>query len=125
MNLLNDVKPVSKYVSEDKNFWNEHLLKFLQSSLSRAEYCRKEGINPDRFRYWKKVLEQKKLELLAEDTAQSKLTKLLPVGIKEERMKIVEAAGSFCSIKLSNGTILEIHARSVVEEILSRVLKCG
>ena len=28
MNLLNDVKHVSKYVGEDKHFWNEHLLKF-------------------------------------------------------------------------------------------------
>ena len=118
MNLLNDVKHVSKYVGEDKHFWNEHLLKFSESSLSRAEYCRKEGISADRFRYWKKVLEKKKLAVSVEKTCLPKLKKLIPVEIKEEPVKEVF---SLCSVKLTNGLVLQIHAWSVVERILSEV----
>lgn len=121
MKLLNEVKRVSKYVGEDEDFWMEHVLKFSESGLSRAEYCRTKGINRDRFRYWKKIVEGKKSDESAEKSSLLKLKKLLPVEIKEEPVK--KELG-LCSIELRNGSLLQIHAWSVVEQILSSVLKC-
>lgn len=115
MNVLKSVKSIPKYVEEDENFWMEHLLKFSESGLSRAEYCRKAGINRDRFRYWKKRLENKKLEMLVEKSGVPKINKLIPVEIKEGSVK---EGLSLCSMKLRNGLILQIHAWSVVEKIL-------
>lgn len=60
MNKLSAVKRVSRYVNEDKAFWQKHIKGFESSGLSGAGYCRKEGINWDRFNYWKKSLSLRK-----------------------------------------------------------------
>ena len=117
MKLLNDIKRGCKYPEEDERFWLEHLLKFSESGLSGAAYCRMNEINTDRFHYWKKVLEKKSPKCLEERNDVEKSKKLLRVKIKEEEMKEL----SLCSVKLSNGLILQIHSWSVVEQILCRV----
>ena len=45
MNKLSAVKRVSRYVNEDKAFWQKHIKGFESSGLSVAGYCRREGIN--------------------------------------------------------------------------------
>ena len=37
---------------ENKEFWQEQLVKLKASGLSRSQYCRDNGINYDRFGYW-------------------------------------------------------------------------
>lgn len=120
MNLSKDVKRVFRYVEEDENFWTGHLLKFSESGLSLVAYSRQEGINRDRFYYWKRVLGKKKADgLLAKKTERLKLKNLLPIEIKEEATKGVVV---LCSVELSNGLILRIHDWSVVQQILSKAV---
>jgi transposase-like protein len=118
MKLLEDVRRVTRYVEEDENFWTEHLLKFSESGLSLEAYSRKEGINRNRFYYWKRVLGKKKLDgLLAKKSELPKLKNLLSIKIKEEDTK---AGVVLCSVELINGLVLRIHEWSVVQQILSK-----
>lgn len=34
-------------------FWEEHIEKWKLSKLSQREYCRRNGLRPNRFTYWK------------------------------------------------------------------------
>ena len=118
MKLVSGVKRVTRYSEEDENFWMEHRTKFLESDLSLRAYCRTKGINAARFHYWKKVLERKQCEMLAKNVCRPKLNKIFPVEIKEEP---ASKELGLCSIKLTTGLILQIHAWSVVAQILSKV----
>jgi len=43
-------------IKETKEFWEQELEKLKTSGLSRAQYCRENGINYERFNYWIKKL---------------------------------------------------------------------
>lgn len=115
-------KQVVRYVEEDELFWRNHLLCLERSGLTRANYCRKKGVNYDRFRYWKKVLMSKpggvdahpKLLLNAKP-------KLLPITLKSDELKSPGLLG-LCRLELSNGNCLHLHDRGLVEQLLSRLV---
>ena len=41
---------------ELKTFWNNHLRQWKETSLSQAQYCKKNGLLVQRFGYWKRKL---------------------------------------------------------------------
>lgn len=121
MNKLSGVKRVSRYANEDNRFWQKHIKAFESSGLSRAGYCRSEGVSLDRFSYWKK-----KLALVHEDCVSQKKTSnsglpLLAVKISENGHENRLGALGLCSLDLGNGRVLQVHDPRALEWILSRL----
>ena len=111
-----------RYVDEDKNFWQKHINDFESSKLTRVSYCKMQGINRDRFGYWKKKLSARKATAVSEKKSLSKSgLPLLAVKISENSGEKPFGVLGLCSLDLGNGRVLQIHDHRVVEFILSRV----
>ena len=54
---------VEQPISDDEReqFWRSHMELWAPSGLSQAEYCRQNGLNIARFRYWKRRFSMTKL----------------------------------------------------------------
>jgi hypothetical protein len=122
MNVLNSKAQVVRYVEEDESFWRNHLLCLERSGLTRANYCKKKGLNYDRFGYWKKVLMSKPggVECNPKALLNAK-PKLLPITVKPDEPKNLGLLG-LCRLELRNGNCLHLHDRGLVEQLLSRLV---
>lgn len=113
---LNKKSHVARYVEEDQVYWEHHLSSFGTSGLTRKTYCKEHNVNYDRFGYWKKVL------LGQPETTNKlipKISKLVPVAIKTAK---VSNEKGLCSVRFSNGCLLEVHDESVLPLLLSRMI---
>ena len=119
MNEVTLVKGAGNYADEDKNFWEKHLKVFESSRLTKAGYCRREGIHYDRFRYWEKRLSASKANVVCEKkTLLENGLALLEVKIRENCDEKRLGVLGLCSLDLGNGRVLQIHDPRVVELIL-------
>lgn len=92
-------------VSKNEKFayWKYHIDSQTTSTLSRKAYCKINKLVYHRFCYWCRKLE-----------VPSKSSKLIPVKIKTDN----ELSAVLCSIKLSNGAILNIHSLKAMAAVL-------
>ncbi len=120
---------ISRYASEDQQFWQTHLSAFAVSGVSRRAYCRQHDLNYDRFSYWKKRVEvytdnDQPILASTKHSARSSSSALLPVQLTpviqprlpQDHMAIL---GSF---QLKNGSVLRIHDVQAFNIILERFL---
>src|SRR5580658_6484874 len=98
---------MSQPVIESKDFWEKQLEQLKASGLSRAEYCRTNGVNYDRFGYWLTRL-------------RSAPSKFLPIKIREQ------CSGNplvgLCTLEI-RGHTLKIHDVSALSFILEKLIK--
>jgi len=107
-NHVNQSKPKHNTI-EGRAFWLKQFKLFNNSTLSRKAFCREHDLNYDRFQFWYiKVHDEK---------GQNNSTRLIPV--QEQGTEIQGAA--LCSIELSNGHRLLIHAPQMLDYILERL----
>lgn len=90
------------------DFWKNHIDSQSVNNLSRKEYCKNNGLIYHRFCYWHRKLE-----------SSSKISPLIPVKIKSDN----ELSTILGSIKLSNGSILNIHNLEAMAAILRGLVK--
>ena len=90
---------------ENEDFWKQQLEKLKASGLSRAQYCRENGVNYDRFGYW--------------------ITRLcpmpssfLPVNVQTSNAAYPHA--TLCTLEL-RGHVLKIHDISALSIVLERL----
>ena len=93
-------------IIEDKEFWGQQFEKLKASGLSRSKYCRKNGINYDRFGYWLKKLSPISSEFV-------------PVTIQPLESSPPHA--TLCTLEL-RGHILKIHDLSALSFVLERLV---
>ena len=95
---INRVSNNEKYA-----YWKNHIDTQRASNLSRNAYCKINKLIYPRFSYWYRKLE-----------SSTKLPQLIPVKIKSDNEQFVV----LCSIKLSNGSILNIHSLEAMAAVL-------
>ena len=95
------------YTSKEQNEaeWNERIKDFLQSGMTRAEYCNKHNLNVQSFLSW--------LGRHFEKTSN-----LIPVKVTDKNM----VKAPLCELEF-NGLKVTVHDKSVLGEELSIVLK--
>jgi hypothetical protein len=117
---------ISRYLAEDRQFWQTHLSASIASGMTRRAYCQKHSINYARFGYWKNRLEN--------STNQDKPTQpnamrpnasssvLLPVQIKSAVQPGLPQGdvAILGSLSLKNGSVLQIHDVRLLHIILER-----
>lgn len=112
---------VSRYTSEDENFWCHHIAARSASGASRAVYCKQNNIDYHRLGYWTRKLSSAKLELTKPvDSPISKLTKLIPVQLKPPTVQ--NNSTVLCTINLKNGHVLQMHDQQALLMLLDRWL---
>lgn len=48
---------------ERYQYWQTHIKAWTRNGLSQVEYCRQNGLRPNRFTYWKRKLQRKDLPI--------------------------------------------------------------
>src|SRR3990167_2250093 len=92
-------------VIENKEFWQNQLEKLKASGLTRAQYCRDNGVNYDRFVYWLKQL----------SPASSTF-----VPVKLQAPEALSYTTTLCTIEL-RGHVLKLHDMSALSFVLDRL----
>jgi len=111
MSIITIQAPADKNSIVQEQFWKEHASKQRESGLTVSGYCRKHQLNYDRFYYW--LRKNKPIE-----------PRLVPIRINQPVEPSVSnniTAPVLCSLTLKNGSVLQIHDKSVLPLILSRV----
>lgn len=91
--------------NESEEFWKQQLEKLKTSGLSRAQYCRENGVNYDRFGYWITRL-------------RTMSSAFIPV-----KMQASDSASHYavlCTLEL-RGHALKIHDISALSFVLERL----
>jgi hypothetical protein len=109
---------VSKYVTEDKYFWQNHLSKFRESGLTRKHYCRQNAISYDRFTYWIRKHPQQPQVFSEQKEKLEKPRQFLPLQLKPEHKP---DSTSLFSLNLKNGCVLQIHNEQALSIILEKL----
>jgi hypothetical protein len=91
----------------DDVFWEQHVRQYHQSKLSRAAYCREQGLRYHRFKYYLKKSIKKKKE-----------NQLIPITIKPARKE----KSTLGMLNFQSGHSLVIHHLSALEFLLERLL---
>lgn len=91
--------------NESEEFWKQQLEKLKTSGLSRAQYCRENGVNYDRFGYW--------------------ITRLRPtspafIPVKVKASDSASHHTVLCTLEL-RGYALKIHDVSALSFVLERL----
>lgn len=89
---------------ENEAFWKNHYEQLKSSGISRAQYCRINQLNYDRFGYW-----------LSKWSA--KTTRFVAVKIKEQN----KTESVLCTMTLRTGSEIKIHDFSALSFILERM----
>jgi hypothetical protein len=110
-----------RYTSEDENFWRQHIATFSEGRVSRRNYCKKNGINYDRFNYWIRKLSPT-INLMKPQPANLEITppKLLPVQLKSLPESKDQALPVLGTLNLKNGAKLHIHHEQALSLILEK-----
>jgi hypothetical protein len=93
---------------ESREFWEQQLEKLKSSGLSRAKYCRENGINYDRFGYW--------LTRLRPATS----PRFLPVKLHECHLETTLTP--LCTLEI-RGHVLKIYDVSALSFVLEKLAK--
>jgi len=103
METYSETTDASATMTEDTSFWKKHIEGHRSSKLSRAAYCRQQGINYDRFQYWHKKL-----------TSPSK--KLIPVTLKRTQSHNV-----ICTIEMAKNCRVLVHDHVALQTIIKQL----
>jgi hypothetical protein len=110
---------IPRYISEDENFWRQHISTFLTSGVTRTVYCQNNGINYHRFSYWIKKLSVDTLQVAkCNQQVASQHAPLLPVQLKPQALQSDVVV--LCTLNLKNGSVLHIHHERVLSILLER-----
>jgi len=93
---------------EAEEFWQNHEKLQKGSELSRAAYCRQNGLNYFRFCHWIKKSRQN-----------YSVNKLVSVKLKAATDRVAQK--NLCTLELSSGRCLKIHDIQVLSIILERL----
>jgi hypothetical protein len=96
---------------ENEEFWRHHNQMQKTSGLTRADYCRKNGLNYDRFGYWV----TKRLRKSTQET------KLVSVKVKPANESASALQSILCTLNLSSGHSLKIHDTNALSIILDKM----
>ena len=106
--------------------WRGHLRAWQRGGGSQAEYCRRHGLLPADFSYWKHELARRdrrngesagKAELLGAGALTQAKAPFVPVMLKPEKM-LGGAAEYDCELVLANGRRLRIGPAVTVERVI-------
>jgi len=111
---------VSRYAAEDESYWQNHLLGFKASGLTRKQYCRQNAVDYYRFSYWMKKLIDQQLKIPSEKEKILEKPQLLPIQLKPE-YKTSEVIAPF-SLSFKNGCVLQIHSEQALSVILEKMV---
>lgn len=92
-------------IKENKQFWEQELEKLKSSGLSRAQYCRENDINYERFSYWIKKLNPE-------------VPTFIPVKIQTTEPMSHHVA--LCALEIK-GHLLKIYDLSALSYLLERL----
>jgi hypothetical protein len=108
---------------EREKKWRAHLAAWQRSGLSQAAYCRREGLTPSEFSWWKcrlaRSAEQKQALLVPAGQAGGTFVPFQLPGL------VVESKSAPCEVVLKNGRRLWIESGAAPEWIaaLARALE--
>ena len=111
---------VSRYAAEDESYWQNHLLGFKESELTRKQYCRQNVVDYYRFTYWMKKLIHQQPQALSEKEKALEKPQLLPIQLKPE-YKEPQVVAPF-SLSFKNGCVLQIHSGQALSIILEKMV---
>ena len=77
----------SKRDLKKEAFWREAFAQYQKSGLNQAEFCRREGLNPQRFSGWKGLIAERDLEQARKITSNNEKQENLRTGIKASMQK--------------------------------------
>jgi len=92
---------------EGRAFWEMWVKKCEQSPSSRKAFCRENGLNYDRFQYWRHKFKNE----------QKSNQPLLPVKV----IAAPAVPGALCTLELQSGHRLLFHGAAGLEQLLQRV----
>jgi hypothetical protein len=113
MSITTPQAPANKNGATQEQFWREHAAKQKESGVSKSAYCRKHQLNYDRFYYW-----------LRKEKPATGSQQLVPVRINPTAEPSVPKSITtpvLCTLVLRNGDVLQIHDKSILPLILSRL----
>ena len=103
---------------ETEGYWKQQQTAWLVSGLSRKQYCRKQGVNYDRFQYWlKKLSPQQGMAQSAKNTPVNNAS-LLPVTVSQTKQNTLPIP--LCTLHLNNGHHLTIHHERALSLLLEQ-----
>ena len=88
--------------AERRAFWQAHLTNWRQSGLNQAAYCREQGLNAHRFRWWKRQL------TVASTAEKSVSAAFLAVEVQPPRLIPHAAHDSGIALQLDTGVRVEV-----------------
>jgi len=87
--------------NERRAFWQAHVANWRQSGLNQAAYCRKQGLNAHRFRWWKR-----QLTVVSSSAEKAVPASFLPVKVQPPAL--IEHSGSDSGVTLKLDSDLRI-----------------
>ncbi len=93
---------------EEERTWKRHIESYKASGLSRAAYCRKNGITYYQFKYWYRKLAGASVELV-------------PIKLQAAEMTTASNLPVLCSLELSNQCRLYFHDMKSVDYVLEKL----
>jgi hypothetical protein len=94
---------------ENETFWRHHIQMLKTSTLTRANYCRQNGLNYYRFGYW----------LKKHFLNQNQSTQLIAVKLKTPSEPAMQSI--LCTLDLNGGHSLKIHDVKALSIILDKM----
>lgn len=131
--MSSETKSQTSSAIEREQFWFNHIKQCNCSGVSKAEYCRINGVDYDRFFYWCKKYSQVSdiSDKLPASSKEVERSGFIPVQLKiptkvqhpesSAADPIVGDSGILCSLAFKDGALLKIYnpvALSVLVEIL-------
>ena len=98
---------------EKKAFWSKHLKNWKDSSLTQAEYCRKNQLRDNQMIYWRQKLKKVKTKK-SENKSEISFVQLPPL---DTGYKIQEPSYLTPSLKLNIGTEYQIEIEKGFDQL--------
>ena len=92
---------------EEERTWKRHIESYKASGLSRAAYCRNNGITYYQFKYWYRKLVTSPVELVP--------IKLQAIEVTPTNLPVL------CSVELSNQCRLYFHDMKSIDYVLEKL----
>ena len=97
--------PTFKSLAERRSFWNQQLIAYSDSGLSKASYCREHQLPYHQLIYWFSQFESQPADRVDPEprpTASGRTSRLLPVVLRDHQ--VAQTAG--IQITLPNGVMI-------------------
>lgn len=112
------MEPSQLSLDERRAYWHGHWSRWCRSGQSQAGYCRRQGLNKHRFRYWKQ-----RFEASEDAAAVSGADGFMPVQLVASSVAASSVAAGIVNSQLTNGVDSGITVR--LPTGLGLELRCG